>query len=415
MDLAAARQAIERLAGTLGLEPIKVALGDPSRHRQRDHMASAAAVHHRERRARPSRLRTPRTGGAGPVHAQEVDRKIGILRVICPPSAGVASALGLLVAPARVDRVATVGVRLDTRRLASLETAFGRLEDEARAVMADTGLKLESATMKRLADGRFLGQGFNLVVDLPEGPYDDSAQSRKKLTAAFESAYREKFSLTPPGVAVEFLNIRVSARAPVSGSEVVLQGRKGTGAAGALKGKRPAYFSEAGGFVETAVYERSPSRPAFGARAFKAPPFLEDGMLTRVAGPVPTAASAPTVNCSSRPRAPFRPLSKRSALEGAVDAAHLVVASGPRPSCESAFLRALHGPTTSACVLTHARGLPVAPPLWIVPILQLSQRTLPPRPSLTRLVRCRAGHEAGRCLHHQRPLAGHGPHRTSVS
>jgi N-methylhydantoinase A len=280
VDVAAARQAIERLAGTLGLEPVKVAWG--IHDIVNENMASAARVHIAERGRDPRDYALLCTGGAGPVHAQQVARKLGISRVICPPSAGVASALGLLVAPARVDRVATVGVRLDTGSLTSLEAAFTRLEDEARAVMADTGLKLESATVKRLADGRFLGQGFNLVVELPEGPYDDGALSRTKLTAAFESAYREKFSLTPPGVAVEFLNIRVSARAPVSGSEVVLQGGKGKGAAAALKGKRPAYFSEASGFVETAVYDRY--RLGVGDE-IQGPAVLEEEGSTLVVGP----------------------------------------------------------------------------------------------------------------------------------
>ena len=58
------------------------------------------------------------------MHAYDVARKLGIGRVICPPSAGVASALGLLVAPARVDRVATVGIRLDRGSIAELEAAF---------------------------------------------------------------------------------------------------------------------------------------------------------------------------------------------------------------------------------------------------------------------------------------------------
>src|SRR5207247_7365539 len=144
-----------------------------------------------------------------------------------------ASALGLLVAPARVDRVATVGIRLDQGSVEDLAAAFRRLEDEARAVIADTGLKLENAVIRRLADGRFMGQGFDLVVALPDGPYDDGADSRRRLTAAFETAYREKFALTPPGVPLEFLNIRVAVRAPVSGSEVVLQGQPGAGSASA--------------------------------------------------------------------------------------------------------------------------------------------------------------------------------------
>jgi N-methylhydantoinase A len=291
VDLPAARQAIERLAGTLGLDPVKVAWG--IHDIVNENMASAARVHIAERGRDPRDYALLCTGGAGPVHAQQVAGKLGISRVICPPSAGVASALGLLVAPARVDRVATVGIRLDTGSPASLEAAFKRLEDEARAVMADTGLKLESATMKRLADGRFLGQGFDLVVELPEGPYRDGAAGRRRLTEAFETAYREKFALTPPGVAVEFLNIRVSARAPVSGSEVVLQGRKGTGAAAALKGRRPAYFSETGGFAETAVYDRY--RLGVGDE-IQGPAVVEEEGSTLVVGPGATARVAPTGN-----------------------------------------------------------------------------------------------------------------------
>ena len=85
--------------------------------------------------------------------------------------------------------------------------------------MADTGLKLETARFQRLADGRFLGQGFDLVVGLPAGPYHgrDSGAARRSLTAAFEAAYREKFTLPPPDGPVEFINIRVAVRAPVAG------------------------------------------------------------------------------------------------------------------------------------------------------------------------------------------------------
>jgi N-methylhydantoinase A len=142
----------------------------------------------------------------------------------------VASALGLLVAPARVDRVATVGIRLDRGEIGRLEAAFRRLEDEARAVLADTGLELAAVTMQRLADGRFMGQGFDLAVALPPGPYPDTPAMAKELEAAFESAYRDKFALTPPAVPIEFINVRVAARAPVAGSDVVVRGRPGDGA-----------------------------------------------------------------------------------------------------------------------------------------------------------------------------------------
>jgi N-methylhydantoinase A len=291
VDMDAARTAVERLATRLALDPVKVAWG--IHDIVNENMAGAARVHIAERGRDPRDYALLCTGGAGPVHAWSVARKLGVSRIVCPPSAGVASALGLLVAPARVDRVATVGIRLDQGSVAELEAAFRRLEDEARAVMADTGLKLENAAIRRLADGRFMGQGFDLVVALPDGPYDDGPDSRRRLTAAFETAYREKFALTPPGVPVEFLNIRVAVRAPVSGSEVVLQGQRGTGAASALKGSRPAYFHEAGGFVETAVYDRQ--RLGVGDE-LAGPAVVEEEGSTLVVGPGWVAGVAPTGN-----------------------------------------------------------------------------------------------------------------------
>jgi N-methylhydantoinase A len=291
LDVDAARAAVERLAARLGLPPTEVAWG--IHDVVNESMASAARVHVAERGRDPRAYALLCTGGAGPVHAWSVAAKLGLSRVVCPPSAGVASALGLLVAPARVDRVATVGIRLDEGNVAALEAAFRRLEEEARAVMADTGLKLESATIQRLADGRFLGQGFDLVVTLPEGPYADTAAGRARLTAAFEEAYREKFALTPPGVPVEFLNIRVAVRAPVSGSEVVLQGRPGGGAEGALKGSRPAYFREARGFVPTAVYDR---RRLGVGDTVTGPAVVEEEGSTLVIGPGATARVAPSGN-----------------------------------------------------------------------------------------------------------------------
>jgi N-methylhydantoinase A len=291
VDMAAALAAVEGLSRRLGLESTKVAWG--IHDIVNENMAGAARVHIAERGRDPRDYALLCTGGAGPVHAFSVARKLGIGRVICPPSAGVASALGLLVAPARVDRVATVGIRLDQGSIATLEAAFARLENEARAVMAETGLRLEGATVQRLADGRFLGQGFDLVVPLPPGPYEDSGPGRAVLRGAFETAYREKFALTPPGVPVEFINIRVAVRAPVSGSEVVLEGRSGGGARAARKGTRRAYFPGADGWVETAVYDRY--RLGIGDE-LAGPAVVEEEGSTLVVGPGATARVAESGN-----------------------------------------------------------------------------------------------------------------------
>ena len=97
IDVAAARRALTRVAEAVRLPLVEVAWG--VHDIVNENMASAARVHIAERGRDPRDYALLCTGGAGPVHACHVARKLGLREVICPPSAGVASALGLLVAP----------------------------------------------------------------------------------------------------------------------------------------------------------------------------------------------------------------------------------------------------------------------------------------------------------------------------
>jgi len=283
IDRAAAGAAIAGLAETLRLSPEALAAG--IHEVANENMAGAARVHIAERGRDPRRYALVCTGGGGPVHGYGVARKLGISRLICPPSPGVASAWGLLVAPARVDRVATVGFRLDSGTLAEFEAAFRTLEEEARAVVTATGLPLECARIARLGDGRCVGQGFDLVTLLPPGPYDGEA-SRAALQAAFAAAYGEKFGRAPPEVPLEFINARLSIRVSVPGGRIAGIGTAGT-LADAVKGSRPAWFAEAGGFTPATVYDRD--RLPAGAR-FTGPALVEDAGSTLVIGPAGEAA-----------------------------------------------------------------------------------------------------------------------------
>jgi N-methylhydantoinase A len=73
---------------------------------------------------------------------------------------------------------------------------------------------------------------------------------------------------------------------------VVLQGRR-RGAESPVKGRRPVWFPEAGGFVETTVYDRG--RLAVGDR-FGGPAVIEEEGSTLVVGPGASFTVAPTGN-----------------------------------------------------------------------------------------------------------------------
>ncbi len=281
VDMQASHGAIGALAASAGLPAEALAWG--IHDIVNENMASAARVHIAERGRDPTDYCLVCTGGAGPVHAYHLAKKLRIRRILCPPSAGVASALGLLVAPARVDRVATIGFRLDRDGLGSLEQAFAALEQEARRLFLEGGLDPSAGTYARHVDGRYVGQGFDLTVALPSGPYDagDEHRMRARLRRSFESAYREKFQRTPVDVPIEFLNARIAARVPIEGAALGAT-CSGTTVAGARESARAAYFDEIGDFVETPVFERA--RLA-GCVRRRGPAIVEDEGATLVVGP----------------------------------------------------------------------------------------------------------------------------------
>jgi N-methylhydantoinase A len=286
VDMAAAEAAMRPLAERAGLSVAGLAWG--IHDVVNENMASAARVHIAEHGKDPRRYALLCTGGAGPVHAYYVAKKLGLRRLIAPRGAGVASALGLLIAPARVDRVATVAREMDQIAWPDLEATFARLEAGARAVLAATLPESATPAIARLADIRYVGQASELVVPLPAGPY--TAASRAALMQAFEASYVAAFTRTPPTTQVEIINVRVYASIEIGGGALTEQAASGAlpappasaTRADPIKGTRPVYFPEFREFRPTTVYDRYALLP--GA-TFDGPAIVEERESTLVIGP----------------------------------------------------------------------------------------------------------------------------------
>jgi N-methylhydantoinase A len=246
-------------------------------------MAGAARVAIAERGRIPSEYALLATGGAGPVHAWHVARKLGVKRVVCPPGAGAGSTIGMLMAPARVDRVASFGAALAGADMTAPERIFAALEEESLDVLRLTGADIDGRTAKRLADMRYIGQGSEITVALPE------SLSEATVRSAFESAYRALFARTPPGAAVQFVALRLSVSAPMpgTGGKLVLT-RHATAAAD--KGTRLVFFPDAGKMVPTRVWNRYALAPGV---SIEGPAVFEEDESTFIVGPGATARLLP--------------------------------------------------------------------------------------------------------------------------
>jgi N-methylhydantoinase A len=203
----AAAQSIAPLTGPLDMARERIADGMVAV--VNENMASAARVHVAEGGHEVERFALLVTGGGGPLHGCDVARRLGIDRVICPPFAGVASALGLLMAPARIDRVRSIARPLSDMTPSGLEAHFAALEGDAARVMQETLGAAARFTFERAADIRFVGQGFEIVTPLPGGPFDDATIGA--IRTAFIGVYRRVFAHVPPVDEIELINLRVAA------------------------------------------------------------------------------------------------------------------------------------------------------------------------------------------------------------
>ena len=274
VDLAGSQAALDELATEAGLSPEKLAWG--VHDLVNENMASAARVHIAEKGRDPRNYTLVTTGGAGPVHAYGMARKLGIRRIVCPRNAGVASALGLLLAPARVDRTAAFAAPLNDMDWPRLEGAFQELELEAAQVIADTGKA--AGRVQRLADMRNIGQGYELVVNLPDGPY--GAESAARLQDAYALAYENHFTRPPPNVPVAIATIRVRLTAPAEATaDDASTPDKRTSA---RTGSRDVYFAEADGMLDTVVLNRAAMT---AADSHAGPAVVEEAESTMVIGP----------------------------------------------------------------------------------------------------------------------------------
>jgi N-methylhydantoinase A len=136
-------------------------------------------------------------------------------------------------------------------------------------------------TFRRRAEMRYVGQGHEVEVEVPAAAL--GPESVGALTASFETAYRALYSRTPLGVAIEALNWRVvvSGPSPDISIETVAPDAGMAGTA-VIKKRRPAYFPEAGGYLDTPVYDRY--RLKAGER-FEGPAIIEERESTTVIGP----------------------------------------------------------------------------------------------------------------------------------
>jgi len=275
LNVNAARRALSRVAEKLKLTIEQVAWG--IHQIVAENMANAARTHLGERGKDPRRMPLYAFGGAGPVHGYRVAEILHLPALVSPFGAGVGSTFGLLAAPLAFDFVRSAYSRLDGMNWAAANKLLDEMAAEGQGILESSGLSASEISYERTADMRYVGQGHEVSVPLPNGTLADSHLS--DIQNSFEAVYRSLYGRKGPDVPLEVINWRVVAAGPNPAMDFRLPQKANGGSA--LKGKRRAYFPERDGYVETPVYDRYALAP--GA-TFTGPAIVEERESTLIVG-----------------------------------------------------------------------------------------------------------------------------------
>lgn len=245
LDPAAARVAIERdLAEPLGTSVERAAWA--IHEAANANMAAAIHVVTVQRGLDPRDHALVAFGGAGPMHVCGVAERFGIERLLAPPEAGVASAIGMQATDLTAEHGLTRVIPVTDLKADAVAGFFAEVEVGAAAKMgvARDDLRLEA---ERLLDVRYVGQAHELSIPAP--PLDDLGA----VDARFRERYRALNGVAPDG-RLEVAAFRVRLRLPVPRPPI--ESARGATAGEARIDQRLAWF-DAEQAVETKIVARS--------------------------------------------------------------------------------------------------------------------------------------------------------------
>lgn len=269
----AAEQAIQRMGQLLALDLAGTAVG--IRRVVNENMASAARMHMVEHDRDPRKFVLVASGGAGPVHAADVARLLGMRRVVVPMNAGVLSASGFLLAPSSYEASMSKPSLFDDIDWSAIQSVFKELEREALQVLSQSGADPVEVRTSRSVEMKLLGQVHSIEV-----PIHELGQG---LLESFLSTYKEKYKLVPPNMPAEVLTwrVRCTAPSPAPRDGLVAEMMTASSESHNAGDSRLAWFD--GRFMKCAIYTRE-GLAGIG-KVVRGPALIEDADTTTVVGP----------------------------------------------------------------------------------------------------------------------------------
>jgi N-methylhydantoinase A len=206
LDEQAAEQVITSLASDLGLDVPTTADGILTLVTA--NMANAIRSRTVQKGIDPREFALVAFGGAGPLHAVDVARELGMSEVLIPPYPGITSAVGLLTTDLKYDTIRTEFQVSDATDVPRLNSDLAAMEEELTDQFITDGLDRSGISFQRSGDLRYVGQGYELRITFPDGLLDDD--SLTGIFDQFHNQHRVEYGHDFPDSAIEIVNARVT-------------------------------------------------------------------------------------------------------------------------------------------------------------------------------------------------------------
>ena len=206
LDADAAQAAIDKLAGELDLDALETAEGVLTILNA--NMANAIRSRTIQKGLDPRDFALVAFGGAGPLHGAEVADMLGIPEVIVPAHPGITSAAGLLTTDLKYDAIKTEFQVEGSVDLQKLSADFVSLEADLRRQYAADGIADADVRLSRAGDLRYVGQGYELRIEFPNGAID--VDVLEDVWRAFHDRHEAEYGHVFTDSPIEIVNIRMT-------------------------------------------------------------------------------------------------------------------------------------------------------------------------------------------------------------
>jgi N-methylhydantoinase A len=217
LNTSAASAAVEeRVGDLLDMDSMEAALG--ALDIVNNNMANAIRAKTIQKGRDPEKFTLVAFGGAGPMHAADLARELGVRRTLIPVSPGVLSAVGLTTTDLQYDYINTEFTLMANADYDTFQAAYEDLLADAQAQLDADGVDEAEMVLEMTADCRYEGQGYELNIDVGrDSDLDDMEMIRERFDAVHEAEFGHNFPSNP----VEIVNERVTAYGRLPSSELV--------------------------------------------------------------------------------------------------------------------------------------------------------------------------------------------------